>query len=63
MKLKNSEKIIFLKLAEELNEASVEILQAVNKPNKGNWSSIVKEMTDVQNYWEKVKKIGKSPLK
>jgi NTP pyrophosphatase (non-canonical NTP hydrolase) len=62
MKLKSQDKHTFLKLAEELNELSVEILQAVNKPDKGNWSSIVEEMVDVQHWWEKVKKIGKRPF-
>ncbi len=62
MKLTAKDKHTFLKLAEELNELSVEILQAVNKPHKGNWSSIVEEMTDVQHWWEKVKKIGKRPF-
>ena len=47
MKLNAKEKRIFLKCAEELNELSVEILQAVNKPTKGNWSAIVEEMADV----------------
>jgi len=62
MKLKAKDKHIFLKCAEELNELSVEILQAVNKPTKGNWSAIVEEMTDVQHWLEKVKEIGKRPF-
>jgi len=62
MKLTDKDKHTFLKLAEELNEASVEILQAVNKPTKGNWSGIVKEMADVEHWWKKVKKIGKRPF-
>ena len=62
MKLKAKEKHIFLKCAEELNELSLELLQAVNKPDKGNWSAIVEEMDDVQHWWEKVKKIGKRPF-
>ena len=63
MKLNAKEKRIFLKCAEELNELSVEILQAVNKPTKGNWSAIVEEMTDVQHWCKKVKEIGKQPFK
>ena len=63
MKLNAKEKRIFLKCAEELNELSVEILQAVNKPTKGNWSAIIEEMTDVQHWWKKVKEIGKHPFK
>lgn len=62
MKLTSKDKRTFLKLAEELNEVSVEILQAVNKPNKGNWGAIVEEMADVQHWWEQVKKIGKRPF-
>ena len=62
MKLTDKDKHTFLKLAEELNEASVEILQAVNKPTKGNWSGIVEEMADVEQWWKKVKKIGKRPF-
>ena len=62
MKLNAKEKRIFLKCAEELNELAVEILQAVNKPDKGNWGSIVEEMT-VNNWLEKVKEIGKHPFK
>tara|TARA_R100000808_G_C2126609_1_gene136732 strand:+ start:1107 stop:1298 length:192 start_codon:yes stop_codon:yes gene_type:complete len=63
MKLNNKDKHTFLKLAEELNELSVEILHAVNKPNKGNWSAIIEEMADVQHWWKKVKEIGKRPFK
>ena len=62
MKLTDKDKHTFLKLAEELNEVSVEILQAVNKPNKGNWTAIVEEMTDVEHWWKKVKKIGQRPF-
>jgi NTP pyrophosphatase (non-canonical NTP hydrolase) len=62
MKLTSKDKYAFLKLAEELNELSVEILHAVNKPTKGNWTAIVEEMTDVQRWWEKVKEIGNRPL-
>tara|TARA_B100001123_G_C14581419_1_gene738355 strand:+ start:355 stop:546 length:192 start_codon:yes stop_codon:yes gene_type:complete len=63
MKLNNKDKHTFLKLAEELNELSVEILHAVNKPTKGNWSAIIEEMADVQHWWKKVKEIGKRPFK
>jgi len=62
MKLTDKDKHTFLKLAEELNEASVEILQAVNKPTKGNWNAISEEMLDVIHWWKKVKKIGKRPF-
>ena len=63
MKLKAKEKHIFLKCAEELNELSLELLQAVNKPDKGNWSAIIEEIADVQNWCEKVKETGKHPFK
>tara|TARA_B100001123_G_C15137515_1_gene958032 strand:+ start:45 stop:233 length:189 start_codon:yes stop_codon:yes gene_type:complete len=52
MKLNEEEKHIFLKCAEELNELSVELLQAVNKPNKNNWGKIFDELEDA-NKWVK----------
>ena len=57
MKLKRSDRFIFLKLAEELNELSVELLQAVNKTDKNNWGKICDEIADVENYINKIKKI------
>ena len=57
MKLKRSDRFIFLKLAEELNELSVELLQAVNKVDKNNWGKICDEIADVENYINKIKKI------
>ncbi len=57
MKLKRSDRFIFLKLAEELNELSVELLQAVNKTDKNNWGKICDEISDVENYINKIKKI------
>ena len=57
MKLKRSDRFIFLKLAEELNELSVELLQAVNKADKNNWGKICDEISDVENYINKIKKI------
>ena len=57
MKLKRSDRFIFLKLAEELNELSVELLQAVNKADKNNWGKICDEIADVENYINKIKKI------
>jgi hypothetical protein len=59
MNLTRSQKHIFLKLAEELNELSVELLQAVNKPNKNNWGKICHEISDVENYINKIKKLKK----
>ena len=57
MKLKRSDRFVFLKLAEELNELSVELLQAVNKVDKNNWGKICDEISDVENYINKIKKI------
>ena len=49
----------FLKAAEELSELSVEILHAVNKPNKNNQRKIHQEIEDVEKYLLLVKKILK----
>ncbi len=59
MKLSRSEKYIFLKLTEELNELSKELLQAVNKIDKNNWGKICDEISDVENYIDKIKGIKK----
>lgn len=48
MNLNNKEKHAFLKCAEELSELSTEILQAVNKKNKQNFSKINSEIKDVE---------------
>jgi NTP pyrophosphatase (non-canonical NTP hydrolase) len=50
MKLNEKEKHIFLKCAEELNELAVEILHAVNKPNKENWGKIGDELEDAKKW-------------
>lgn len=50
MKLKRSDKHIFLKCSEELTELSLEILHAVNKPNKENMGKIFDEIRDVEKY-------------
>lgn len=55
MKLTETKKHIFLKCAEELNELSVELLQAVNKPNKNNMGKICDEIKDVEKYIEIIK--------
>lgn len=59
MKLKRLEKHIFLKLAEELTELSVELLQAVNKHDKNNWGKICDEISDVENWIAKIKEFRK----
>ena len=55
MNLTEKQKRIFLKCSEELNELSVELLQAVNKPNKNNWGKIFDEIADVENWVLKIK--------
>lgn len=50
MKLNDRERHIFLKCAEELNELAVELLQAVNKPNKNNWGKIFDELEDAKKW-------------
>ena len=55
--MKEEDKHIFLKLAEELNELASEILKAVNKPNKNNIKKINSEILDVDKYLKEVKKI------
>lgn len=59
MKLKSSEKHIFLKCSEELNELAVELLQSVNKRDKNNWGKICDEIKDVENWIEKIKQLNK----
>ena len=54
MKLNAKEKRTFLKCAEELNELSVELLQAVNKPNQNNLGQINNELTDVKKWLDKL---------
>ena len=57
MKLTTKNKHIFLKCAEELNELSVELLQAVNKRNKNNMGKIFDEIKDVEKYIEMIKEL------
>jgi len=57
MKLNDKEKYIFLKCAEELSELSKEILQAVNKKNKENFSKITSEIKDVESRFYQMKEI------
>ena len=59
MKLKSSEKHMFLKCSEELHELAVELLQSVNKPHKNNWGKICDEIKDVENWIAKLKDFGK----
>jgi TRAP-type C4-dicarboxylate transport system substrate-binding protein len=55
MNLTDPERHIFLKCAEELSELSSELLQAVNKKNKENFSKITSEIKDVENRLQSVK--------
>jgi NTP pyrophosphatase (non-canonical NTP hydrolase) len=57
MKLNRKEKHSFLKCVEELNELSVELLHAVNKADKNNWSKIRDEIRDVEDCLIKVKEV------
>ena len=55
MKLKRTDKHIFLKCSEELIELSLELLHAVNKPSKENVGKIRDEIGDVEKYISLVK--------
>ena len=57
MKLNEEQKHIFLKCAEELNELAVELLQAVNKPNKNNWGKIFDELEDLKKWIKELMEI------
>lgn len=58
MNLTTKEKRIFLKLAEELTELAVELLQAVNKPNKNNLQQINSEISDIENWIKKLRELN-----
>jgi|TARA_B110000495_G_scaffold160380_1_gene144719 hypothetical protein len=49
MKLTKRQRKIFLKCAEELNELSTKLLQAVNKKDKCRYNDIVLESQDVES--------------
>ena len=55
MKLGRKDKHNFMKCIEELNELSLELLHAVNKPNKENAENIRKEIRDVEKYLDEIK--------
>ena len=57
MNLTEEEKYIFLKCAEELNELAVELLHAVNKPNKKNWGKISDELEDAKKWIKELMEI------
>ena len=56
MKLSTTNKRIFLKCCEELNELSLELIHAVNKSSKNNQGKIKDEISDVEKYINLVKK-------
>ena len=58
MKLNPEEMRVFLKLAEELSELSVEILQSINKEDKNNWKKINNEISDVEKWIHQLKQIS-----
>lgn len=55
MKLDRKDKYNFMKCIEELNELSLELLHAVNKPSKENAEKIRKEIRDVEKYLDEIK--------
>ena len=55
MKLSRESRRYFMKCAEELTELCLEILHAVNKPNKENMGKICDEIKDVEKYLKLVK--------
>ena len=55
MELNQGDKHIFLKCVEELNELSLELLHAVNKPSKENIGKICDEIKDVEKYIKLIK--------
>tara|TARA_Y100000356_G_C11089276_1_gene198287 strand:+ start:287 stop:466 length:180 start_codon:yes stop_codon:yes gene_type:complete len=58
MKLSAKQKRIYLKLIEELNELSLELLHSVNKTNKENLDKITEEIKDVLYWIDKFKQIN-----
>lgn len=59
MKLERKDKHNFMKCIEELTELSLELLHAVNKPNKENIGKICDEIKDVEKYLDEIKIICK----
>jgi NTP pyrophosphatase (non-canonical NTP hydrolase) len=55
MKLNEKDKHNFMKCIEELTELSLELLHAVNKPNKENMGKICDEIKDVEKYLNQIK--------
>ncbi len=57
MKFSRSDRRNVMKCIEELSELSVELLHAVNKPNKENMGKICDEIKDVEKYINLIKKM------
>ena len=57
MKFSRSDRRNVMKCIEELSELSVELLHAVNKPNKENMGKICDEIKDVEKYIKLIKKM------
>lgn len=55
MKFSRTDKRNVMKCIEELNELSLELLHAVNKPNKENMGKICDEIKDVEKYLKLIK--------
>lgn len=55
MKFSRTNKRNVMKCIEELNELSLELLHAINKPNKENMGKICDEIKDVEKYLELIK--------
>ena len=55
MKLNRKVRHSFMKCIEELNELSLELIHAVNKPNKENQGKICDEIKDVEKYLVHIK--------
>lgn len=55
MKLDRKNKHNFMKCIEELTELSLELLHAMNKPNKENIGKICNEIKDVEKYLNQIK--------
>ena len=55
MKLDRKSKHNFMKCIEELTELSLELLHAVNKPDKQNMGKICDEIKDVEKYLGHIK--------
>ena len=55
MKLSRQEKKLFMKCIEELNELSLELIHAVNKPSKNNMGKICDEIKDVEKQTNLIK--------